>query len=272
VASYSNPRDFLRDFVEWKRAGDRKFSLIYFSRRIGCSDAYLKMVLSGRRRLPVEKVAALAKSLGLSEVERQRLVTLVLHAQAKGGALRAHFANLLAGAAPASLAYRKSGLPAVFTDSLLWEIYSLVGVDGFEPEARHIARLLTRQGTSIERIERGLHALEREGVIAKDSQGRYRAKDIILRHGADVKPAYLTALGRAAEHLRHGEMTDASSFDSFCLILSEEGFARVREILEEAKLKIGAVAAAKGPRSRIAYFNANLFWASRPAGEPTSPA
>lgn len=263
VFKHETYRAYIREVVEFLRARDRKYSLIYFSRGIGVSPAYLKFVLSGKRRLSPDLALTLAKRLRLSELESRYFLSLVMRDDADSAAVRRHFESALLELKKGALSYSADRrLASVFSNSLMWEIFSLIGVDGFSEDAGWIAGRLKRRRVSLELIRLSLLRLLEIGAVARKG-GKLVAKDIVSKHSLDLRAVYSLALRRALDELGAGKADEESYFDSFCLILSDEEYLRIREILEDAKRKVAAVARRKGPKSRIAYYNSNLFFASR---------
>jgi uncharacterized protein (TIGR02147 family) len=82
VFDYENYREFLRDMIKWWSSEDEKYSLRWFSRRLGFSSpSMLSMSLSGQRTLPVEKLTPLTDALRLlaDEAEYLRIMYEIEH-------------------------------------------------------------------------------------------------------------------------------------------------------------------------------------------------
>jgi uncharacterized protein (TIGR02147 family) len=261
IYAYRQSRAYLRAAFEYLRARDRKYSLAYFSQRLKRSPAYLKLVLSGKRELTLDTAAALGKALRLDASERAYLINLALQESAASGELRTFAANQLVNLRRDALAYAPDRkLTSVFANSLTWELFSLIGVEGFEADPRWILPRLRRRDKSAAAVQMALRQLEAMGAVEREGD-RLKAADVVLKHGADVNRIYLSAARRQIEHLS-GTPDDAAYFDAFCLILTEQEYEQIRVILEEAKQKMGRVASERSKKTRIAYYNAGLFWAS----------
>jgi uncharacterized protein (TIGR02147 family) len=263
VFQFRDCRTYLKAALEFQKSLNRKYSLAYYSARIGRSSAYLKQVFSGRRELSLDTAALLGKALKLNSKERAYLVHLAIAETAESTALRSFASSHLVNLKRENIQYdHNRGLATVFENSLLWEIFSLIGIEDFEANPRWISSHLRRRDKSVFAIQGALRALEKMGVVINEN-GKFRAADIVLKHGYDVNRVYLTAARRQIEHLALEPNDSSHHFDSFCLILSESEYDQIRDVLEETKLKIGQIARSRNsPKTRIAYYNAGLFWAS----------
>lgn len=263
ITRFKQYRPYLRQEFQHQREQNAKYSLIYFSTKIGHSGSYLKLVLSGKRELSLDAAALLGKALKLSPGDRAFLINLVIRETATAPELRAHVANNLESLQRDRLTYEpREKLGSIFQNSLVWEIYSLAGVQGFKADPSWILPRLRLRVKSARLVEGALRQLGEMGAL-EATEGKVRAKNVVIQDGFSVAKAYTVALQRALEHLQQFPHDNSAHFDSFCLILSDAEFEQIREILEEAKTKAGKVAAKHDePKSRIAYFNTNLFWAS----------
>ena len=78
ISDYESHRDFLKDYFKKKREENTKYSLIFFSKLIDSSDSYLKLVLSGKRNLNLDKAKLLCQKIKFDSLETSYFITLVL--------------------------------------------------------------------------------------------------------------------------------------------------------------------------------------------------
>ena len=100
------------------------------------------------------------------------------------------------------------------------------------------------------------------GFVKLNPDGKYMACDIILEDGTDIRSIYSVALNRAQEHLATNEVDPTAHFDSFCLILSDQEMASIKQVLSETRGRIAEIAKRKESKSQIAFLNINFFKAS----------
>jgi len=262
ISQYNDFRKLIRDCIEARRSQGGGHSLIYYSRLIGASDSYLKLIVSGKRSLNIDKARLLAQKLRFKEPALSYFLTLVMRDKATTPALQRYYDSVLLNYRKLSLTYGQTKYSAIFNDVLMWEIFSLVGVDGFRPDPAWIAPKLRKRGVGGDRIRRALLRLEQMGAITIEAD-HCQAHDIVLKHDKVVNYAYIAAWKRAIEFLgSEGDGGDAH-FDAFCLILSEDEYQRVAQLLTETRHKIAELVRRKGPKTLIAFLNLGFFRASR---------
>lgn len=77
IYTFTNLRSFLAACVAMQPEGSRDETARWLARHLGCSREWVWNLVSGERKLPPEKVTALARALGLDEAEREYLRRLV---------------------------------------------------------------------------------------------------------------------------------------------------------------------------------------------------
>ena len=261
IVRYGDYRKLLRDAIEERRSEDSRYSLIYFSGLIGASDSYLKLVVNGKRTLNLDKARVLAKKLRFKEPALSYLLTLIMRDNARTTALQRYYDSVLLSYRKLSLTYSQKTYATVFNDVLMWEIFSLIGIEGFRPDPKWIALKLRKGGLPVQRIERALADLLRLGAV-KIEDGQYKANDIVLEHDKTVNYAYIAAFKRAIAFLESDNGGDPH-FDSFCLLLSEDEYASVTRLLAETRQKVADLVRRKEPKTMIAFLNMGFFRASR---------
>ena len=177
IFSYNDHRKYLKDIIGFQRSKDRKFSLIYYSKQIGRSDSYHKLVVNKKRRLNLDAAVVLAKKLRCDSSEKSYFLTLVLKDDCTSSALKNYFEAILLDQRKHTLAYNSNlRLNSVFTNSLTWEIFSIIGVENFSEDPKWIASRLTRRKVPIAYIEQSLMRLQEIGAIERKG-GKMFAKD-----------------------------------------------------------------------------------------------
>jgi len=249
--------------VSYLKKNDSKFSLAFFSRRLKVSDAYLKLVVQGRRNLDLDKAFKLGTAINLSPSERVYFVGLVLENQARDVGLRRVFRSQLQNLAKNKFSYsEKQKWSVIFEDALAWEVFSLIGIDDFKSDPTWIVKKLKNKGATESSVSQVITKLLELEAVERDSSGKLKAKDIVIPRRFSPSRAYMTALNRAQVHLSQG-LVDSSYFDSLCVIVNSEQLSELKAVLEETKRKVSEiVTSGKGAKTHIAYVNTNLFLAS----------
>lgn len=262
ISNYQDYRIFIRDWISGQRNIDKKFSLIYYSRKIKASDSYLKQVVNYKRNLNLDKAYLLTKAFDLTPSEKLYFITLVLENECQEPSLKRFFRSQLLEFSHEQFTYSKNiKLSSIFENNILWEIFSLIGLNEFVNDPFWIQKRLYFD-TSIKEIQKAIDILLSLGAI-ENKNGKFTANNIIIPHKFNPVNAYIVALKRAIQFLQKG-LKENAAYDSFCLILSPEQYEQIKSILEDTKRKVAKVASNKSEsKTLIAYLNLNLFQASK---------
>ena len=262
VSEFSDYRKFIKALVSEEQTGNKRFSLIYYSRKIGASDSYLKLVVSGKRNLSLDKAYRLSKILGLSLTEMNYFLMMVLENDNKELGLKRFLRQQRSEHSKQPINYPKSAkMGLVFESSILWEIFSIIGLSDFSNDPIWIQKRLYFP-TGLTQIKQSIELLRRIGAISL-LEDKLIAGNLVIPHRFNQTKAYLVALERAIQFLKGGKSREAT-FESFCLILSGDQNEQIRKIIEEAKNKIIEVARSKNEaKTQLAYLNINFFPASK---------
>ncbi len=265
VFDYKDYREFLKDIVEYKRASDSKYSYIYYSRLINASEPYLKQVISGRRKISLEKAKLLSKKIKLTSLESSYFLTMVMKDDSKTEELKSYFTNLLDNLRDLKpLNYsNKKRFRCIFSDTLSWEIYTLLGLSKVKFDAKEIKSLLKGKYTLTE-IKESMKYLEITESIIINHDKSVVTRDVILENDEDIRPIYKNALGRSIQYLEDSQLDkEIDYFDSFCLILDDDDFPKLRKVLHQAKSNIAKISMNSKNKNRVAFYNTNLFFTSK---------
>jgi hypothetical protein len=156
-------------------------------------------------------------------------------------------------------------LSSIFRDSVIWDIYTLTGVKGFKADPKWISNILKNKNATPEKVSSCLNYLFEIGALVEED-GEVVSKDIIFKHN-ESDLAYITGSKRAIEYIRSKEERESEYFDSFSIILEAEDFEKLKNILEDTKKRfvqtIQNTSLRNPNKTRICYYNANLFFGSR---------
>lgn len=77
IFSYTDHQTFLRDWLNYKKSSQSRFSMRELARLAGLASGYLPMVMSGKRPLTESALTKISPHLGLSSAEQSYLSNLV---------------------------------------------------------------------------------------------------------------------------------------------------------------------------------------------------
>ena len=103
IEFYTDYRQFLQDYYNWKKESSRYFSYRQFTIKAGLnSPSIYREVVAGKRNLTIQTIASFIKGLGLNERDGRFFENLVLFNQAKSEESKKKYLSVLRG-----LRYRK---------------------------------------------------------------------------------------------------------------------------------------------------------------------
>jgi uncharacterized protein (TIGR02147 family) len=233
-------RSFLRSALE-----GRRLTGVDLSRSLGRSEAWLSMVLKGRRALDPEMVEPVATALRLDGEETAYFAALVdLHSRSERSrrlawatvqATQRHLAQGSVDSAVALLLLSKWHVGAIAELSLC---------EGFQPDPRWIARTLVPPIEAVE-AEEALTALLRLGILVPDDRGGLRCdQDLtwspselpvgaVSEAVAEHQRAMLGIAADALQRARYNERHASSTTFAIPEELYAKLVARLREIERE---------------------------------------
>jgi uncharacterized protein (TIGR02147 family) len=100
---YYDYRQFLKDFIEYKRITGTKYSYRYFSLKAGFSSTnFISLVVKGKRNLSSESIGKIAKGLKFNKQERSFFEDLVFMNQAASHEEKDHYYQKMLSSTPFS--------------------------------------------------------------------------------------------------------------------------------------------------------------------------
>lgn len=280
IFEYDDYRIFLTDFFNSKKELNNKFSLVYYSKLINRSDAYLKQVLSKRRTLNIDTAKILAKKIKLKPLESSYFLTLVIKEKSKTKDLSDYFESVLTTFRENLSDFNYVDInegKGVFKNSLTWELYTFLKNKNFlntpiNDLATIACKKLTHPKAKEIEIKKAIQYLI-DSKILKNENGYLTTPDIVIEHKSndhDLRNIYITALDRAINYLQEqgraeknaDESTD-EYFDSFCLITGKNEFKKIVNLLEETKKKMATIVNTSKNKDVVCYYNSNIFRISK---------
>ncbi len=202
IFNYLNYREFLRDFYQYKKSLNERYSYSVFSLKAGLkSPNTLALVISGSRNVTSNSVLAFARALGLDELETMYWEHLVAFNQARTETQKNYY---LAKLAHSPLPRGTSGTSPIREIKDEWDYFSgwhhaaireLVLFKDFDEEPTVIARRFKGRITA-EQARESLALLERLKFLVRDESGRLRQAERIVRFASREREQIQTLMIR----------------------------------------------------------------------------
>lgn len=266
-ANSRNYRDLLRKFQHARDLKQFEFASV-----VGRSPAWYSQILNGRRRLRVSLAVEVADRLGLSEEDRQELLTLVEAEESPHSSVRPpHISTPAPTKKRPSRAARfaphrtvKAEADDIAGQWHLGAILQLARCEDYVPDP-HMVGATLRPRISPEDAQAGMDHLRDRGLL--DAQYRIvDARDGVVTEGHPLAPTCGTSqaaenlmrtLKMAQNALQRGRHTDRT-YVGGTLALSENDALRLHEALRDLVRTLLASASREAP-NRVYEFNLALF-------------
>lgn len=264
VFDYDDYRRFLRDYYASEKRTNPAFSFRYFSLKAGYrSPNFLKLVMDGKRNLTAEGIATFCKTLRLSASEANFFSKLVHFNQAKTleakqfaaqDIIRSKVFTLQQPIAKAKFEY--------WTKWYYIAIRELVALDGFQEDPARIAKMLVPNIT-VEEVSEALQKLQELGLLRRDERGRLTQSDADITSGDELFRTSLAQFHRqmiekAKEALDRFERENRQ-ISSLTIGVNPAAEARMKEMIQNFRKELIAVAIQEGSPSKVLQINFQLF-------------
>lgn len=186
VFAYNDYRAFLRDWFDWKKGINRRFSYRVLGEKVGFKSAsFFSQILQGKSNISLEMIHRFASIVGLDRRETEFFEALVLHDQAKTLVEEKRQLDRLLELRPEAISKlerdRCEFLEAWY-HGVVWQLLETLEV---REDLADLAASLTPP-ISIADAEGSLALLERLGMARRDRDGRWRQLDPILSVSSGV--------------------------------------------------------------------------------------
>ncbi|HOX53142.1 MAG TPA: TIGR02147 family protein [Fibrobacteria bacterium] len=255
-------RIFLRDWLESRKAARPAGSLRWMAQKLAMHPSLLSRILSQERHLSHSRVQPVCDLLGLPAAEAEYFRQLVHYAKSKGHReAQACFSRM-------AQLRRVSPVPLDDVQVAYWESWvhpalrSLLACRDFRDEWADMgAYLRPRQGARKVREAMGL--LERIGLVRKDDDGIWRARDHFLRDGSPAQAPMVRHFHRQAMMLAiesiEGVPKERRNLSSLTVSIPPEGYPRLVEMIEEFRARVLATVAQMRDCDRVYQMNLQLL-------------
>jgi len=186
VFRYTNFRDYLKDYYEFRKSENPRFSYRVFARQAGFqSPTYMMMIISGIRNLTPPNSKKVAKVCGLKEDHLKYFNKLVLFNQAQNSERKLEIWDKIAKLQARQNIYELSDRQLkVFSNLPAMVVLQMTSLDGFEWDADWIATRL-EVPVKIQTISAIMNSLEYAELV-KIVDGKVVPCKKIIFAGGDI--------------------------------------------------------------------------------------
>lgn len=236
IFAYNDFRTYLRDWFEWKKGINPRFSYRVLGEKVGFrSPGFFTQILQGKSNMSLEMIHRFATCIGLDRRETDFFEALVLHEQSKTLVEEKRQLDRMLALRPEAVAKierdRCEFLEA-WHHTVVWQLLETIETKD-DPE--ELANALV-PSISVEEARESLALLERLGMARRDANGRWRQLDPILSVSSsvprNVTRRFYLSLNKLAADAHDRFERDERNLSWVTLAISD---AKREEILQEIR-------------------------------------
>jgi uncharacterized protein (TIGR02147 family) len=274
LATYTDYRQYLRDYYKYKRAlhqkDHRAYSYAMFAAAADIkSPNYLKLIIEGQRNLSEAMILRFAKAMQLNKEDTTEFKALVLYNQELEPVRRNQYLKNLSDLR-VQRQLHGGDIDARTWDKvpnwIAWVLQSMIDQDGVDFDPRRLQNLLSSKVT-LGDIEAALNKLLQSGEIARDENTREMRKTRQLIESPESVPVALIRKIQAElmylglESLFRDDPAERE-FGALTVALTDDEFEQIRFELRQLRKRLHRDVAAKreaGKGERVYQLNIQFF-------------
>ena len=263
IFTYTDYREFLRDYFAGRKKAHPAFSHRQFAGRAGFKTSnFMYLVMGGRRNLTLESIQKVAAAMQMKKRERDYFESLVFLCQAQtveakelhlarlNGMRKGAFHNLIGGD---RFEYIANWLHPV--------VRELAAMARAETDEKELAAQIASHVTPAE-IRKSLELLTRLGLLIKSPDGAYRQSEALLSTGPGVTGVaaaqyHLGVIALAADSINRFKPQERELV-GMTLGVSREAYEKIRDRMWEFRQEVLALADDPAPDA-VYQLNIQLF-------------
>lgn len=187
IYTYSDYREYLKDFYQSQKQHKRGFSMRAFAKEAGLgSSGYLTMVMNGERNLSIKSIQKFVAALNLPKKQASYFENLVLFNQAKKDKERDQYFERLTQIKPKiKITELEQDELDFLSSKLLVVIHQMVALPDFVNDPEEIAKRVYPRVRPLE-VKRAIEKLLKLGFLVENESGQLIQKDPTLKTSPEV--------------------------------------------------------------------------------------
>ncbi|OFZ16851.1 MAG: hypothetical protein A2Z20_12925 [Bdellovibrionales bacterium RBG_16_40_8] len=190
VFAYTDYRQYLKDFYEFKKGSLSTYSFATFATKAGLKTRnYLKRVVDGERPLTADLIPKFCNGLGLKPKERTYFEALVHFNQAKDQDIKKHYFEVLkdsSASEPGRAIEILEHQYEIFSQWFILPVRELVALKEFHEDPQWIVRKMKNR-ISKKDAQHALNVLMKVGLLIRDEKTeKLKQASPIVRYSQDV--------------------------------------------------------------------------------------
>jgi uncharacterized protein (TIGR02147 family) len=264
IFNYTDYRQFLADYYQYRKAEDASFSYRSFLAKAGLKGPnFYREVVDGKKNLSPASIEKFAKALELSKREAEYFACLVLFNQAKTAARKQKYFEELSGFVRRSPVQKiqKSQYEYFskwYNVTIREYIYSHKFKGDYETLVEQIVPKI-----SVRQAQKAVELLEELGLIKKGKDGYYKVTDPIISTGTEINGigaySYHKAMLDNSKKALDTFKGDKRYFRAISGSFSEGAFQKIKLELDNARKRILDIIAEDTNDKKVYHIGMQLF-------------
>jgi uncharacterized protein (TIGR02147 family) len=266
IFSYTNYREFLKDFYENKKRENPRFSHRHIAAKIGFDSGYFTKIIQGKRNISKKMISKFAIFLNLKVKESRFFEALVLYNQAKRLSEKRHYLERLLSFRKTDAAVLDKRQYELFDKWYYFAIREILAFYPFKGNYKELASL-TEPPIRPKDAKKAISVLEKADLVRKNAAGIFERVEPVWTTGTDVRSIALVNLHRSMADLGKEAFDrferDKRSMSTLTLSISEQEYKAIEKEIEAVRQKILTMARSCEKPDRVYQCNFNIFPLSR---------
>jgi uncharacterized protein (TIGR02147 family) len=270
IYTYDNYREYLRDFLSWKREKNPRYSTRCAAVRCGVPSGTFTRILNGTRNIGPSLLPKYVEFLGLKKREAGYFAALVRFSHVSDEKeKRACYEELVS-----MRAMRKHLVPdkeyRFFEQWYHVALHELLRIMPRATDCETLGPMLI-PAISGAKVRKSIELLKRLGYVTVTERGEYAPVEPFLTtgdvwKGVAVRAFQVMMAGLGSEALDRFPKEERD-ISTLTMAFSNEAFGKVREVIKEARERIAQIERDDTNAKRVYQMNFQLFPLSKPSSE-----
>jgi uncharacterized protein (TIGR02147 family) len=277
VFDYTDFRRYLSDYYEERKKENPGFSYKFIADKAGMSNkGFVYNIIKGEKALSKSNAFRISGALKHGRYEAEYFENLVSFNQAKNMKEKNLYFDRMCrirekgkGACSQPAQLRKEQFE-FFSKWYHTIIRSLIDMYEFRGDYRWLAKMVNPSILPRD-AKKSVQLLEKLGLIEKQKSGLWKVTDKSVTTGKEVAGLavenYHMEAAELAKRAIHETTADKRNISGLVLGISQEGYARIVEEIQEFQKKVMAIADSDEEADRVYHFNLHLYPVSRAGNE-----
>jgi uncharacterized protein (TIGR02147 family) len=269
---YFEYRQFLVDFIDFKKNINKKYSYRYFSSRSGFSSTnFLSMVVKGKRNLTTNSISKIAKGLGLNKQERAYFEDLVLMNQAKEHEQKDYYYQRMLCSKPfkkiRQLSKSSYDYFSNWYNPVIREMIQFVP----PPMDTELMASLIRPRIKESQVKDAIALLLKLNLIEKKSKGTYQKADAVLTTGDEIQSLQIVNFHKSMMNLAEKAIAEISAKDrdisGLVLSIDHRNMKAIKQKISTFRRELVEMASNETGENQVIYVQIHAFPLMQPYEE-----